>query len=212
MNNKELKNLLLLSMAKELADYGYVLNKSLAEFTKKKNEGWFKFQLIFLSRDKGWEINPGMLIRKNLVEDIFHKASFFEAKYHKTTPTIGVTIEKWKNYEKSYRFDLNSESDVSFCLESLLDIFHQIVEPFFQKFTKIPEIERVVNDKSWSYDKEEMFGGPMYRGSLGMILAKLTNNPDYNFFKDKYLGYYKWFADGFYLPEYNAVLDVLDSM
>jgi hypothetical protein len=84
------------------------VNKSLAEFTKRTSEGWHKFQLVFLSCANGWEIIPAMLIRKNVVEDLYHRASFFDAKYHKTTPNIGITVEKLRNDEQSYRFVLKS--------------------------------------------------------------------------------------------------------
>src|SRR5687767_13287699 len=108
-----LKSELLKSVNEKLIEKGFVLNKTQAEFAKRDKDGWFKYQLIFLNRDTGWEINPAMLIRKNVVEDIFHKTSAFEAKYQKRTPTIGTSIENYINDGKAYRFYLADENQIN---------------------------------------------------------------------------------------------------
>src|ERR1700753_2794593 len=111
MNKKALKESQLELLHDLLKEYGFVLNKRQGEFTKKLKGGWDKFQLIFLNRDNGWEINFGMFIRKDAIEDIYHQASYFEPKYHKTTPSLGISIEKFINDGNEYRCYLSSEAD-----------------------------------------------------------------------------------------------------
>jgi hypothetical protein len=45
--NEFLKSELLLAVKSELNNYNFLLNKSNDEFTKKDEEGWSKYQLIF---------------------------------------------------------------------------------------------------------------------------------------------------------------------
>lgn len=208
MTKKELKEALLMAVYNELIRYNFKLNKNLCEFTRKDKEGWEKFQLIFLTRDDGWEINLGMLIRKNRVEDLFHKASYFDPKYHKTTPTIGITVENFINDGKEHRFNLNSENDLANCYEKINEIFREIALPFFKRFDTIESIEEAINLK----EGNSIFSGIKYEGNVGIILAKLVKNPDFDFFKEKYIKYYSENYNGFYLKEYKDILKVLEAI
>jgi hypothetical protein len=137
MTNRELRNALLALLALKLEPYGFVLNQAQATFTKRSPDGWQKFQLIFLVRSEGWEINPVMLIRKNVVEDLYHKASYFEPKYHRTTPTIGISIADFIRDGKDYRFQLNTEADLTPDFQALAALFIQVVLPFFRQYDNI---------------------------------------------------------------------------
>lgn len=205
MTNIELRNALLERLALDFAPYGFVLNKALAEFTKRSAQGWEKFQLIFLVRSNGWEINPAMLIRINVVEDIYHKASYFETKYHKTTPTVGIPLENFINDGKGYRFDLTSEADIEHCYQNIMTLFKKAVVPFFLQYNNIEQLDKEVNVES----SKSIFSGPKYEGNLGIILAKLAHNPRQNQLENKYRSYYQQFSNGFYLAEYEGIVEAL---
>ena len=208
MINKELRNKLLIALDLELSHKGYVMSKSQGEFTKKSVDGWEKFQLIFLIRGSGWEINPAMMIRKNEVENIYHKTSFFEAKYHKTTPTVGITVENFINDGDEHRLILTCETDIFLCKQQIMKLFSQIVEPFFCHYSSIEEIEKEINIEN----RVSIFKGPKYEGCLGIILARIVKNPNYKHLEEKYRKYYEWFSNGFYMPEYEGVLNTLNSL
>ena len=207
--SKELnKNKILELLRDRLKVHGFILNKRLSEFTKKQKDGWDKFHLIFLNRYEGWEIDIGMLIRKNLVEDIYHKASYFEPEYHKTTPTLGITVEDFINDGKKYRCFLNSENDIEKCAKYIENLFVKVVLPFFEEYNSLKKMDEAVNIKNGT----SIFSGLKYEGNLGIILAKLVKNPDYNFFLEKYRNYYIHFSNGFYLSEFEKLIKVLESL
>ena len=206
MTNRELRNALLVALSSELIPYGFVLNKSQAEFTRRAADGWHKFQLIFLMRSNGWEINLGLLIRKNLVESIYHQASYFEPKYHKTTPTVGLSVETLINDGQEHRFQLRTISDLTPCFEGILNLFNQVAIPFFAKYNSIEALDREVNVEN----RSSIFSW-INQGSIGVILAKLVGNPKYVSLKKKYHSHYKKLSDGFYLPEYEGVVNALES-
>lgn len=208
MNKQNTKDVLLKLLSEQLKSYDFVLNKKDAEFVKKDQEGWLKYQLIFLNRDAGWEINLGMLIRKNIIENIYHQASYFEPKYHETTPTLGITVENFINNNKEYRCYLRSEKDIQTCLEFVMQTFTKIALPFFEKYNNIEEMDKAINIKSGN----SIFSGLKYGGTLGIILAKLTKNRDYEFFLNKYWKYYADFSNGFYLPEYEKLVKVISTL
>jgi hypothetical protein len=208
MSKEVLKKDLLESLRDPLEAYGFVLNKGLAEFTKKQKGGWNKFQLVFLNRKAGWEIDLGMLIRKDVIENIYHQASYFDPKYHKTTPSLGIAIEKFINDGNEYRCYLNLESDIESCADYIENLFIKVALPFFEQYDNLRKMDEAVNIKSGI----SIFSGLKYEGNLGIILAKLVKNPDYDFFLEKYLNYYKTLANGFYLQEYEKLVKVLDTI
>ncbi|QKJ30367.1 hypothetical protein HQ865_11560 [Mucilaginibacter mali] len=205
MNKETNKNTLLELLHNRFKQYNYSLNRSLAEFTKREPDGWSKFQLIFLNRDAGWEINIGMLIRKNVVEDLYHKVSSFEPKYQKTTPTVGITVENLLDDNKKHRCYLNSNEDIENCVYYIEKIFRDIALPFFRQYNEIGNIEKAVNVKNG----KSIFSGLKYEGNLGVILAKLVRNPDYPFFVEKNRNYYTTLNDGYFLPQYEKLLEIL---
>src|SRR4051794_19245042 len=134
MNKREfLKEELLKVLEPELKSYGFTINKKKSEFIKRGNDGWQKYQVIFLLRNEGWEINLGMLIRINVVEEIFHQTSGFEPKYQKDTPTIGVTVGNYLQDGESYKFDLFDEQHINGVAKHILLVFNNIAVPFFEK-------------------------------------------------------------------------------
>jgi len=208
MSIKTSKEKLLELLAPPFKAHDFVLNKQLGEFTRRRTAGWEKFQLIFLKRKDGWEINLGMLIRKDIIENIYHQASSFDPKYHKTTPTLGITVEKFRNDGNEYRFYLSSDSDIEKCTNYIEDLFIKVALPFFEQYDNLGTMDKAVNVKNG----ESIFSGLKYQGNLGIILAKLMKSPDYDFFLKKYYNYYKNLSCEFYLPEYEKLLKILDSL
>lgn len=208
MSKEGIKNDLLELLRARFKPHDFVLNKGLAEFTKKQKDGWNKFHLNFLNRKSWWEINLGMLIRKDIIENIYHQASYFEPKYHKTTPSLGISVEKFINDGKEYRCYLNSEADIEKCADYIENLFIKIALPFFERYDNLREMDEAVNIKSG----KSIFSGLKYEGNLGIILAKLVANPDYAFFLEKYRSYYKGLSNGFYLPEYEKLIKVLNDI
>lgn len=208
MSDRELRQALLNALYGQLSPIGFALNRGEASFKRRNKEGWHEFQLIFLSRRPGWDIKLGLMIRKNIVENLYHKASYFEPKYHKTTPTIGISVENYIDDGNEYCYSLYTISDITKCYFEISKVFSDIAEPFFARFDKIENIEKEVNIES----RKSIFTGPKYEGNVGIILAKLVKNPNYEQLKTKYQNYYEWLSNGFYLPEYNAVVEELKKI
>ena len=206
MTNRELRNTLLELLAAEFASDGFVLTKAAACFTKRLPDGWHQFQLVFLVRSAGWEIKPGLLLRKHVVETIYHQASYFEAKYHPTTATIGLPLEKLARQGPTVSFDLTTEADITSLVQELVVLFRQVALPFFAQYDQLQAIDQELNKEIG----ESLFSWPN-RGSIGLIIAHLVTNPRYEQLEKSYRIYYKQLSNGFYLPEYEGVMEAIKS-
>jgi hypothetical protein len=208
MERKYLRDALLAKLALELRTKGFSLLKLQGEFIKKTIDGWWKFQLVFLQKPYGWEIKIALLIRKNLVEDIYHKASFYEPKFQKSTATAGLFLEKIVKNNINCSFKIENENDIVISCEAILNLFTEFAEPFFIEYDSIKALDKAINIES----DARIFSGPKYEGNTGIILAKLANNPKYYDLEQKYRDYYKNLSNGFYLPEYEGIVKSLNSI
>lgn len=201
---KELKKQLLEVLKKKFGELGYKLNLK-NEFMKDTDWGWFKFQLIFLKLSTGgWLIKPAVQVRFHIVENIFHRTSGFELKYQKDTPTVGTKLEDFISRGK-YAFELHKIDDVSEISRQLFESFLEIALPFFEKYSSLESLQAEING---DFNNLHLTG-PIFKGYKGIILAKLLRCENLDEIVEVYMGYYKKFADGFYLPEFvNLVQDI----
>jgi hypothetical protein len=207
MKNEDfLKSELLKALDLKLKDSGFKMNKTSGEFTKKNKDGWFKYQIVFLKISGGWELKPSLLLRFDIVENIFHRISGFEEKYKKGTPTIGTSIEDYQSGGNGiYRFQLMEESQIDVIVQNLFLLFQEVALPFSERFNTLEKIDRALNIDL----KDTSLTGGIYKGSKSLIIAKLVGRGNYKELEDFYLNYYKVFANGFYLPEYKRLTELL---
>jgi hypothetical protein len=203
-----LKTELLKELEFDLKEKGFQLNKSLAEFTKKNKDGWFKYQIVFLQTDDGWIIKPCVLLRFNIIENIFHETSGFEDKFQKGTPTIGTAIEDYLKDSNSYRYTLTNEDQINGLGKELQLLFYNFVLPFFEKYNSLKVLDEALNTDT----KDTSLTGNIFKGSKALIIAKLLNRKNYNELETTYLNYYKEFADGFYLPGFEKLIKKLKDL
>jgi len=202
-----LKNAVLNGLESKLAIYGFKLTKSLPGFRKKTVFGRQDFHLVFLVRDKGWEINPGLLVRFDIIEDIYHQISRFEKKYQKGTHTIGTTIENLIKGGRESRFDLYGDSQILDVENKLFELFKSVALPFYDKYSDIKVVDKVLNENT----EDTLLTGCIFKGFKSLITAKLLNRVDYLQLEQVYQTYYENFADGLYLSEYLKLKDYLNK-
>ncbi len=202
-----LKNELLTLLDNRLNSFGYKLSKSACDFTKKTEFGWNKYQIVFLDREKGWEIKPSLLIRFDVVENLYHQISDFEKKYQKGTPTIGTAIEDLVIEGISARFELYDIEQVDYVVGELLNLFNKIAVPFFNSNNNIKQIDNILNNNI----EDTSMTGDIFKGLKSLIVAKLTSRDDFSKLGQVYQLYYEKFANGFYLPEYIKLKELLNA-
>jgi len=201
-----LKNEVLARVDEKLNPFGYKLSKSACEFTKKTDFGWNKYQIVFLIRDNGWEIKPSLLVRFDVVENLFHQISDFDKKYQKGTPTIGTSIEGLGGSSiVQTRFELTNEAQINRVINGLVELFDSVAVPFFERFDKLSSID----DKLNSNIEDTSLTGDIFKGTKSLIIAKLMKRQDFDKLESAYQSYYESFSDGFYLPEFLRLKELL---
>ncbi len=199
MTDREFLKMEVLRLLNEnLIPFGYKLSKSACDFTKKTDFGWNKYQIVFLIQDSGWEIKPSLLMRFDIVENLFHQISDFEKKYQKGTPTIGTSIEDLGINELETRFELSNKNKIEGIVNNLVELFKSVVLPFFAKYSNLHEVDKLLNGNV----ADTSMTGDIFKGTKSLIIAKLLNRNDLLNLERTYQTFYENFSNGFYLPEY----------
>jgi len=202
-----LKQQVLKSLDDKLEKFGFKFKKSDDSFVQNTVSGWNMFSVVLLKKGTGWNIRPGLLIRFNIVEDLFHQISDFEKKYQKGTPTLGTSIEDLDIDGLESRFDLTEEGQIDLVSDKLFELFKSVGVPFFEKHKELHSAERAVNQDV----NNTHLTGPIFKGTKGLVLAKLLNRKDFTALQEEYLHYYENFSDGFYLPDYKRLMELLNN-
>lgn len=205
INKESLRVALLLKLGEQLNVMGFTLNKSQSEFKKTLSLGWEKYQIVFLKREFGWELKPSLLLRIDKIENIFHEISGFEEKYKNGTHTIGISIEDYLHDGNKYRYSLTHENQVDEISRELFNVFNKVALPFFEKYSSLAAIEEVLNQNPY----DTSLTGSIFKGYKTIIMAKLMQRNNFNDLVNIYQKYYSEFSNGFYLPEYEKLVEVL---
>lgn len=159
-----------------------------------------------------WTVRPVAMIRLNAVEEIFHKTSGFEERYHRTSYTIGCTLTEYLTgvsdlYE---RLEFRDDVEIEYLALELFARFNNDAKPYYEKFANVEAMDRLLNDQP---DIHSIHGGvePL-RCQRGLILAKLARRVDYDHLEQVYRAKLESFNDGFYLPAFENLRLLLRSM
>ncbi len=207
MTQTELKKQMLAILATKITPYGFSFKKSEECFMKKTQWGWYKYQILSYNFSYGYEIRTVMSIRYHQVEDIYHQVSSFEPKYQKGTATIGCFISELKKSD-AYHYDLNEEEYIEKVVNSLEKEFTEIVLPYFENNGNLIAIGKLINTNP---EEDNVNCTMHFKCFYGLIIAKLIQNPNYEYLKSVYSKQIKLLDNGFYVENHNKLLGVLQG-
>jgi hypothetical protein len=195
-------------LAEKLKNFDFKLLKSDTSYIYKTDFGWNKYDIYFILRNVGWEVLPALSIRFDIVEDLFHQISDFEKKYQKGTPTIGTSIEDLgSSLITPTRFELTNEAQINGVVNGLTNLFENVAVSFFERYNNLSVIDEKLNSNT----EDTSLTGDIFKGTKALITAKLTKRNNFDELDTIYHSYYKNFADGYYLPEYLKLKELLKA-
>jgi len=208
---KQLRTALLEAVRPGLKNNGFILRAKLDSFIRRTDGIADDFQLVFLDGKPGYRIQPNVGVRIERVEEIFHQTSGFEAKYQKSTVTIGGSIGNiMKNDNRECEFLLESEDEIGHVSENIVRVFREFALPYFERFHSLRAIDAALNENPIERTPHRV--APSLRESTGLIVAKLVGRPDYDHLVDLYSTIMRDSHKGFYHKKFEALVKSLGSI
>lgn len=184
---KDVKCRLLEGMDQSFENFGFELNKNEIAYQRIKGSSNQTFYFLILKKKDGIYVEPRWSIKLKEILDIYHKVATKEKKYFKYTPvlenSLGELIEYVENGNetgsgKSMQYLIENDEDVLTLTKVIPKRFEEYVLPYFEKNSNIEKVDQLLNRNprelcihQWLY--------PL-RACIGIIAAKLAENPHYN--------------------------------
>lgn len=214
-DQEQLRRAVFDSLTLQLAGHGFKLKRTKNTFRREHDGVCDMFHLVFLDNTldakPGWRVQPTAAVRHERVETIFHRTSGFEPKYQPDTATIGSFVGQLTSGSNSAcEFPVNSIEDVPSVCESIFHVFTEFALGYFERFSVLSEIDRELNAAPLEHNVNR--GVSYFRGTTGVIVAKLVGRADYEHLVDVYTEIMRTSNQGFYLKRFQVLVDSLSAL
>ncbi|MDP4260057.1 MAG: hypothetical protein Q8937_17660 [Bacteroidota bacterium] len=165
---------------------GFELKANAQAFERREGSCIQTFHLLIFKKPDGVYVEPWWSIKFGEILDIYHKVSTKEKKYFKDTPvlenSLGRLIEFTDNGiesggSKSMQYLIENDKDIDILTNVIPARFQEYVLPYFSANNSVEKVDKLLNSNPgqlsvhfWLY--------PM-KAIMGLIAAKLVNNPQY---------------------------------
>ena len=194
MHINEVKRKLLEGVGEIISPYGFKFNLKDKSFRKETDNGFIQiFDLIFTKKTDGIYVEPTLRLKSHRIEEIYHKVAKKNSKYFEGTKTLGNNLFKIEKYliedinadpDEKQQYLVEENNDIDVLIKVISEKFITYRLKYFEKSSSISSIDLLLNNNprdisihNWLY--------PM-RACLGIIAAKLNNNPIYYELKQIY--------------------------
>jgi len=207
---KWLQKQLIGTISPSLLNHGFVYISDQEMFIKTLVDVAYHFQVRCINKKGGILIEPGIGVRIELVEKIFHRTSGFEPGYQKWTSTIGAAIWRLEDKPKNFQYLLTGGESISNIARQLLSVFDTIALPYYSAYSSLEAIDHLLND--YPLKKTPHRTMEWLRASTGVIIAQLVGRDEYEKLKEEYRKKVACIDKGFYLPQFDALIEDLRSV
>ncbi len=187
--------------------HGFKLIRSRGAFERKRGEVTDNYILSFLSSTKGARVQPGLTMRYEPLDRIYHQVSGAKPADRVYHAAISLAIWRiWGGREK-YEFLLSGEDAVDAVADKVLDTLREIALPFFESHATVANVDRLFNENPSSPESRLYNLNNWTRCAYATIAARLVGNPRY---PELVNGYAALLAND-YGEQYQALLRLLDT-
>lgn len=163
----------------EAMERGFKLIRSRGAFERKRGEVTDNYILSFLSSTKGARVQPGLTMRYEPLDRIYHQISGAKPADRVYHAAISLAIWRiWGGREK-YEFLLTGDDAVDEVVGKVLDTLREIALPFFDSHSTVADVDRLFNENPNSPESRLYNLNNWTRCAYATIAARLVGNPRY---------------------------------
>lgn len=156
------------------------------------------------------EVIPGLSLRVDEVETIFHRTSGFEKKYQAQTAALTATLRSLAGDETGYSYRVTGAADVRGAAGRLENDFREVVLPYFAENASLSRIDELLNSDPEAPSRHNL--NEYHRCAYGLIVAHLCQRKDYARLAEVYRRKMAATNNGFFSPRLDALLSDLAAM
>src|ERR1700683_5806036 len=137
------------SVSRQLAKEDFELRPGSYDFIRRRGGIIDRFGFnVKVQRMDGYRIEPGIGVRMERVEEIFHQTSCYRPRSHGLTSTMGTSVgviigkNSW-----DCAFALKSDTQIEIVTEQLVNSFRSVALPYFLLWSSLTAIDAELNNE-----------------------------------------------------------------
>jgi hypothetical protein len=195
MNYKEVKQELRIEYESFLKPLGYKAKNDIqgCEFSLKKYNCTFRIGYGIVNYIDEFNTSGYLKINNHNIQAI-ENTIFISS----SLDTLSVGFQSYFN-EINYRYHIKTIEDIKKWGQIIRNIYENFAVPFFENYHSIPAIDKLLNEDP---TKKVVYCDDLsWRINVGLIAAKLNNNPKYNELRDYYKSEIESKFQGYFMYE-----------
>ena len=197
---------LIKALEPRMAARGFSLVKSMQWFQQKQPGLKRIYNLNFLNYVY-YRVEPGIRMRIDEVERIFHRTSGYEKKPQGFPSTLSVSLWRLTEDHKQFQYDLGDVDHVPVVASLAESAFDTVAAPYFDKYSSVAAVDSLLNKELHSVH----YIMPWVKCSNGLIAARLNQRPNYDELAAIYSKAMKRIDEGFYSDRFEALVEDLKN-
>jgi hypothetical protein len=185
---KDAIKLLQRGVAGKLNDFGFKAQSDASSYSFRREVAGATqiFYLLYSKEPGAVKVEPVIAIKVHDIENIYHKVAVKSPEYFDSTSCLRNNLFKIGNYlttnsmidtDEKKSFLIEEENDITILSKVIPERFEEMALPYFNANSSVKRVDELLN----SHVRELSVHKGIYplRASIGIIAAKLNNNPEY---------------------------------
>lgn len=206
----EVQEYVLDKLIENFEEAGFKVHKGRKTLRRKNPSGFDEMECSVVDYDGEYTIEFSIAIRKNEVDDIYNQFSDSNPKSFKHTRTFLAVQYRLEGVDKEEReFYIKKRKNVDDALENFFEFMSTHGMAYYEKYADLKKMDEAINSDPEA-PQIHIFD-EMERARRGLILAKLTDNPNFEDLVDTY----RKTLDGWtqiYIEEFEALIKHLKTL
>ncbi len=196
-------------VGRELSPMGFKLVKSRRRFERRRGPVADAFTLTLLRASAGTRIQPGVNIRYEELDRIYHQVSGARPADRVHHAAISFGIATVFGDRARYEVMLAGLNRVDDAGTALMRIFEDVALPFFDRHSTIADVDRLYNEDPSSSLARHYLLHHFARCAYATIAAKLVGNPRYDEITRIYAAFLQEVGGGYRATDYEKLRELL---
>jgi hypothetical protein len=183
LKSEEIKGKVAQQIGDMLSKEGYVYKKSMNEFTLKKGDFAYTFNIEQVAWSNSFSLNVNLFVSQKKIEDVLAKI-LGKLRHRNTIGEELGRIYRSPDGREVVNGDmviwLRQDEDLEAALETLEWYYKDIAKSFFEKYSTLGALDDILNNPPFDYCPAHVGGMFNDRCMKGLIVARLVDNPEYD--------------------------------
>ncbi|HUQ84048.1 MAG TPA: hypothetical protein VM076_23055 [Gemmatimonadaceae bacterium] len=212
MTKAEIDEILGADLGRALAPDGFAYAKATKWIVREVNDIKQIISWSYTTSGMGFVVTPALGARSEEILSIFKRVSPIKPADEKSRRTLSVDIWRLAGQRSRGEFKVTSQAEAAEAAAAIVRLVRSDAFPFFERCGSVADIDRLFNTDPNSQASRLLSLDNWTRCANALIAARLAGNQRYDGLVDAYRTLLAGFSGGQFLPQFEALVKLLETV